>query len=245
MLDFLLSPFAQDHAYHAFADGRTLLGIPNFWNVLSNLPFLIVGTWGLRFLVGNSSVVAPLRSAWAMFFIGILVTTFGSGYYHLSPDTPSLGWDRIAMTIGFMSLFALVIGEYVSVNWARRLLVPLLLLGVASVYYWLQTEAQGTGDLRPYALVQFLPILLIPPIMFLRRGQSDLGPYLAAMIVFYVAAKVFEHYDARVFAAGEFMGGHALKHALAALAPASLLLGLHRRLDNRLSGVSSSRMQAL
>ena len=102
MLDFLLSPFAQDHAYHAFADGRTLLGIPNFWNVMSNLPFLLVGTWGLRFLVRHSGVVAPLRNAWVVFFIGILVTTFGSGYYHLSPDTPSLGWDRLAMTVGFI-----------------------------------------------------------------------------------------------------------------------------------------------
>jgi len=245
MLDFLLSPFAQDHAYHAFADDRTMMGIPNFWNVMSNLPFLIVGAWGLTFLQRNSSVVAPLRTAWAVFFIGILVTTFGSGYYHLSPDTPSLGWDRLTMTIGFMSLFALVIGEYVSVNWARRLLVPLVLLGAASVYYWLQTEAQGTGDLRPYALVQFLPMLLIPLIMWLRRGQSDLGPYLGAMIAFYVAAKIFEHYDGSVFAAGEFMGGHALKHALAALAPASLLLGLHRRLNSRQSGGSSSRIGAL
>lgn len=233
MLEFLLSPFAQDHAYHAFADGRTLLGIPNFWNVMSNLPFLIVGTWGLAFLARNPVVVAPLRRAWTVFFVGILVTTFGSVYYHLSPDNPSLGWDRLAMTIGFMSLFALVIGEYVSVSWASRLLVPLLLLGAGSVYYWLQTEAQGAGDLRPYALVQFLPMLIIPLVMLLRRGHSDLGPFLGGLIAFYVAAKIFEYYDASVFAVGGFMGGHALKHTLAALAPASLLLGLHRRRDGR------------
>lgn len=233
MLDFLLSPFAQDHAYHAFADDRTLLGIPNFWNVVSNLPFLLVGVSGLRFLVRNSDVVAPLRNAWLMFFIGILLTTFGSGYYHLSPDNPSLGWDRIAMAIAFMSLFALVIGEYISVRWAHRLLIPLLLLGMASVLYWLHTETLGNGDLRPYALVQFLPMLLIPLIMFVHRGRSDLGPYLVAMIVFYVVAKIFEHFDVSVYAAGELTGGHALKHALAALAPASLLLGLHRRLARR------------
>jgi len=229
MLDFLLSPFAQDHAYHAFADDRTLLGIPNFWNVVSNLPFLIVGVSGFRFLVRHSDLVTPLRTAWVMFFVGILLTTLGSGYYHLSPDNPSLGWDRLAMTIAFMSLFAVVVGEYISVNWAHRLLIPLLLLGMASVLYWLHTETLGSGDLRPYALVQFLPVLLIPLIMYRHRGQSDLGPYLGAMIAFYVAAKVFEHYDASVFAAGEIMGGHALKHALAALASASLLLGLHRR----------------
>ena len=235
MLDFILSPFAQDHAYHAFADTRTLLGVPNFWNVASNLPFLVVGAWGLSFVSRNPRVVVPLRYSWVVFFIGILATTFGSAWYHLSPDNPSLGWDRLAMTIGFMSLFALVIGEYVSVSWAHRLLAPLVLLGAASVYYWLATESQGAGDLRPYALVQFLPLLLIPVIMYRHRARSDLGRYLVGVIVLYAAAKVFEYYDARVYAVGQFMGGHAIKHVLAALAPACLLLGLQRRLARRQS----------
>jgi len=119
------------------------------------------------------------------------------------------------------------------VAWAHRLLVPLVMLGAASVYYWLLTEAWGAGDLRPYALVQFLPLLLIPIIILRRRERSDLGRYLVGMIALYGAAKVFENYDASVFAAGEIMGGHAIKHVLAALAPASLLIGLRRRLDER------------
>ena len=235
MLDFILSPFAQDHAYHAFADDRTLLGIPNFWNVISNLPFLVIGASGLGFIARHPGIVAPLRYNWIVFFIGILVTTFGSGYYHLSLDNASLGWDRLAMTIGFMSLFALVIGEYISVSWAHRLLGPLVLLGAASVYYWLRTEAYGAGDLRPYALVQFLPLLLIPIIMLRHRERSDLGPYLAGMIALYVAAKICEYYDADVFAASGLTGGHAVKHVLAALAPACLLVGLQRRLDDRIA----------
>lgn len=229
MMDLLLSPFAQDHAYHAFADTRALLGIPNFWNVCSNLPFLVVGVWGLRFVARNAACVTPLRIVWAMFFSGVLATAFGSAYYHLSPDNASLGWDRLAMTIGIMSLFALVIGEYISAAWARRLLLPFLLLGAASVYYWLHTEALGEGDLRPYALVQFLPMLLIPLIMLSRRGHCDLGPYLAGLIALYVAAKILENYDTSVYSAGEIMGGHALKHLFAAAAAASLLLGLLRR----------------
>ena len=32
----LLPPIAQDPSYHQFADQRTLLGISNFWNVVSN-----------------------------------------------------------------------------------------------------------------------------------------------------------------------------------------------------------------
>lgn len=231
MFEVLLTPFAQDPAYHLFADDRTLLSIPNFWNVASNLPLLIVGALGLMFLTRHGPVVAPLRGAWAVFFIGILATSFSSGYYHLNPDNATLAWDRLTMTAGFMGLFALVVGEYVSMRWANRLLVPLLILGAGSVFYWLQTEARGNGDLRLYAIVQFLPMLLIPLIVLLRRGRSDLGPYFGGMIVFYAAAKGCEHYDASLFAAGEIVSGHTLKHVLAALAAAIILSGLYRRLN--------------
>ena len=43
----LLPPIAQSQNYHDFADQRTILGIPHFWNVVSNLPFIAVGTAGL------------------------------------------------------------------------------------------------------------------------------------------------------------------------------------------------------
>jgi len=227
--EIVLNPFAQDLAYHAFADNRRLLGIPNFWNVTTNLPLLVAGAWGLAFVAKNPGAGAPLRAIWAAFFLGLLLTAIGSSYYHLDPDNASLGWDRLAMTIGFMSLFALVIGEYLSAEWANRLLIPLLLVGAGSVYYWLRTETQGVGDLRPFGLVQFLPMLLVPLIMILRRERSDMGAYLVGMMVFYAAAKIVEYYDAPIYAAGELVSGHSLKHVLAALAGASLLLGLQRR----------------
>lgn len=229
LLEELLRPLAQDPAYHAFADGRSMLGIPNFWNVVSSLPFLVIGIWGLVFLARHPGTAARLHAAWTVFFVGIVVTAFGSGYYHLAPDNASLGWDRLAMVVAFTGLLALAVGEYLSPSWANRLLVPLLLLGLGSVGYWLDSEARGAGDLRPYAFIQFLPMLLVPALVLLRRGRSDLGPYFGLLIVFYAAAKIFEFYDASVFAAGGLMSGHAIKHVLAALGATSLLLGLGRR----------------
>ena len=41
-------------SYHVFADQRTLFGIPNALNVLSNIPFLLVGMWGVLWLIGRS-----------------------------------------------------------------------------------------------------------------------------------------------------------------------------------------------
>ena len=228
--DLLSSPIAQDPNYHLFADHRTLLAIPNFWNVMSNLPFLIVGTLGFR--ASLQMTEDPLRSAWLVFFAGIFLTAFGSGYYHLAPDNDTLAWDRLTMTIGFMSFVAIVIGEYLSVAWGKRLLVPLLVAGAASVFYWTHTESLGAGDLRPYALVQFLPMLLIPVIVIARRSRSDLSLYIAWMIAFYVAAKIPEHFDGEIYAAGNLLSGHSIKHVLAALAPACLLVGLMKRRNN-------------
>ena len=133
------------------------------------------------------------------------------------------------MTIGFMSLVAIIVAEYTSSSLGKRLLLPLLAIGLASVWYWSYTEALGRGDLRLYAAVQFVPILLVPMIIILYRTKSDLGPYLWWMIAFYVAAKLTEYYDAEIYTAGSLISGHTLKHLIAALAPASLLYGLTQR----------------
>ncbi len=224
----LADPVAQDPAYHLFADRRSLFGIPNFLDVVSNLPFALVGAAGLYF-VSRGTSDASNSTAWRVFFIGVFLTAFGSGYYHLAPDNDTLVWDRLPMTIAFMGFVAIIIGEYLSERLAKTLLLPLLVAGAASVFYWAHTEALGRGDLRAYALVQFLPMLLIPLVIVLYRGRSDLGPYVGWMVFFYIAAKLLEFFDTAIFAAGDIVSGHSLKHVFAAMAPASLLYGLRQR----------------
>ncbi|NIA27228.1 MAG: alkaline phytoceramidase [Desulfobulbaceae bacterium] len=227
----LTSPIPQDPNYHLFADGRTLFAVPNYCNVLSNLPFLFVGLWGLSTVNKYSrGVYAPeLAPAYRVFFVGILLTAFGSGYYHVAPSNESLLFDRLPMTIGFAGLFSIVTGEFVSIRIGRRLLRPLLVIGVASVAYWAVTESYGVGDLRPYAFVQFLPMLLIPIILSVYRSASDATRYFWMMIAFYVLAKICEQFDAEIFALGEVVSGHTLKHLFASLTPATLLYMLTRR----------------
>jgi hypothetical protein len=225
----LIPPIPQDPGYHLFADTRTLFGIPNAWNVLSNLPFLIVGLWGLD-LTRRHRICAPaLAPAYVVFFFGILLTAFGSGYYHLDPNNESLLPDRLPMTIGFAGLFSIVIGEFISVNTGRRLVLPMLVAGMASVIYWGITEANGAGDLRPYALVQFLPMLLIIIVLVAYRRASALTPYFWLMMLCYVLAKIAEQFDTAIFAAGEFVSGHTLKHLFASATPAVLLYALGKR----------------
>jgi len=166
-----------------------------------------------------------------VFFFGIALTAFGSGWFHLEPNNDTLVWDRLPMTIGFMSLVSIIVSEYFSPTLGRKFLVPALLAGAASVVYWAYSESLGAGDLRPYAIVQFLPMLLIPLVIFLYRTRSDLGQYVWWMIGFYVAAKVAEQLDDQL----------TLKHLLASLAPASLVFGLIRRRGRRSDNIGLSR----
>ncbi len=225
-----LDPIPQDPNYHGFADKRGLAGVPNFLDVVSNLPFLIVALFGWRALSrATDPRVIEAKTAWSVFFLGIALTAFGSAYYHWEPNNTTLIWDRLPMTIGFMSLISIVIGEYFSAALGRKSLLPLLVFGVASVAYWAVTESQMSGDLRPYAIVQFLPMLLIPLTIVLYRERSDLGYYIAWMIAFYVLAKVAEHFDYGVYSAGHLASGHTIKHLIAAVAPAVFVIALQRR----------------
>jgi len=227
------SPYPQDPAYHLFADTRTLFAIDNFWNVTSNLPFLVVGSWGLAYIGrhGTDACLHGLQLSYMVFFGGILLTAFGSSYYHLAPANDPLIWDRLPMTIGFAGLFAIIVGEFVSVRAARRMLIPLLLIGYASVEYWAFTESRGVGDLRPYAVVQFFPMALILFFLLTRKPVVGDARYYWIMLLFYVLAKVFEQLDTAIYSAGELLSGHSIKHLFAALTPATLLYALYRRGD--------------
>jgi hypothetical protein len=228
---FLSPPIAQDPRYYSFADGQTLLGIPNFWNVATNLPFLLVGFMGLRFLSGPTAggVPEPMWPVYTAFFAGSILIGFGSSYFHLHPDIDTLLWDRLPMTVSFMAFVCAVIAETVSVDLGRRLFWPLLAAGLLSVLYWYATESMGRGDLRPYALVQFLPMLLLPLLLFLSpSGHSGRGGFWA-VLGFYAAAKVAELLDGWLYEMMRGFSGHSLKHLLAAAGVYSFLAAIERR----------------
>src|SRR5262245_46012992 len=94
-----LPPLAQDPAIHQCADQRTLHDIPHFWNVVSNLPFAVIGLagcwWILRAGPRSPAFEEPHeRFAYLVFFAGEFLTCFGSGYYHSGPTNATLVWDR-------------------------------------------------------------------------------------------------------------------------------------------------------
>lgn len=233
VLALLLPRIAQPEAYHAFADQRTLFGIPNFWNVVSNGAFIPVGLAALwvMFRDPQPRFHAPFeRWAYIVAFAGTLLVGLGSGYYHLHPDNRTLFWDRLPMTLVFMALLSAVIAERIHAKGGALLLMPFLLLGILSAEVWRRGELTGVGDLRFYLLVQFYPMLAIPLMMALFPASYTRTRDMAWLVLWYAAAKALEQWDAAVFrATGGCMSGHALKHVAAALAVGALVVMVARR----------------
>src|SRR5215831_21396890 len=150
----LLPPITQNQNYHDFADQRTILGIPHFWNVVSNLPFIAVGAVGLR-QSGRDPTIAVL-------FLGVLMTGFGSAYYHLDPNDRTLFWDRVPLAVTFMAILAFAIEERLDAKAGAVLLWPLIAVAVLSLLLW-----RWTGDLRLYGWVQFFPCIALPVLFLL------------------------------------------------------------------------------
>jgi hypothetical protein len=222
---FLLPPVRQPPAYHDFADARTLAGIPNCLNVLSNAPFLLAGLMGLWSLARRDRFVdSRERAPYALFFLAACFTGLGSSCYHWSPRDATLLWDRLPMTLAFTSLLAAMISERISVTAGTRLLWPLVAAGAASVWWW-----QWTGNLAPYMAAQYFSIVLIALLLLLFPPSYTRGGDLLVATGIYLLAKVAEMLDRRIYTLTGWISGHTLKHLIAALAVFWVLRMLRKR----------------
>lgn len=238
--------FAQPQSFHHFADTRAWLGVPNFMDVVTNAPFAVAAALGLANLrrrvrrerasvAGAAIRLMPIdRACLGAVFVGIGLTSLGSAYYHLAPDNDRLFWDRLPMLLTFLSLLTTLVAERVSPKTAARILAPLLILGAASLTYWRQTENAGSGDLRPYfllegaTLVSVLLIVVLYPSRYLPTRMLLLG------LGCYAGAIVFEQLDRAVWSLWNMTGievvsGHTIKHLCAAAGALVLALTIAGR----------------
>ena len=225
-----LAPIPQDLRYHVLADTRVMFGIPSFMNVISNLPFLLVGVAGMTECLrrrGNGA-----SRAWLAFFAGTTLAAFGSAYYHLAPDNTRLAWDRLPMTIAFMGLLAALVSEHLHERLEWPVLLSGIAVGIASIAWWVHAD-----DLRLYAWVQFGPLLALVLILATFPPRFTHRAYLGWGLAFYMLAKVAERFDAAIYAlTGAALSGHTLKHLIAAIAPLCLYLMVRRRVPLAQSG---------
>jgi len=218
-----MAPIPQDPAYHAFADQRTLLGVPNFSDVASSVPLSLVGAMGLWTCLARR--LRGMSAGWLVFFAGITLVGAGSTYYHWAPDNDTLVWDRLPITLAYTGFFVALVSEWISPRLAAILFLPAVLAGLGSVIYWHYYD-----DLRLYAWIQLLPLATLPLVIISFRPHYSHRGYLLAALALFVLARISEVYDREIFAlTGHFLSGHTLKHVHAALAVCALLIMLNAR----------------
>lgn len=227
---FFLKPIFQDISFHQFADSRKFFSIENFWNVVSNLFFLVIGVAGVQQLRLNKLILAKeIKAAYYIFFIAVMLVAVGSAWYHYHPGNDTLVWDRLPMTMAFMSLLSIALVEFVSVTVGRIGLIPFLLAGIGSIAWWQYGELHHHGDLRPYALVQFLPIILLTLLFLFGEPVFNRWGYIA-LFVCYLLAKLAEHFDLAIYnLTSGLIAGHLIKHIITAVGLWLFLLYLQKR----------------
>jgi len=217
----LYGPIVTPPRYLVLADQQTWLGVPNAWNVLSNLVFIFVGAYALRNLHQNRILFNNPKEKlfYVIFFISVFFVGFLSGYYHWAPSNFPLMWDRLPIAIATMTFVSAIIGERINLPFARFMLWPLLILAAFSVVYWYLTIEQGREDLRLYTFILvFVPIILVPLILLMFKSPYTQVKYLWLALITFLLARIFEGFDLATYHfTGHIISGHTLKHLLLGL----------------------------
>jgi len=231
LVAMLVHPIAQPLEYHDFADVRTFFGVPRFFDVASNLGFLAAGAAGLVIIARRPEAFESPAERWpyATFFVGLILTAFGSAYYHLAPDNSRLVWDRLPIMVSLAGLLAGQIADRRSARAGVALLVPALIVGAGTVLYWDATERAGQGNLVPYAIAQVYAMSICLVLAATGPSRYTRANDIWWVFGWYVVAKIAEALDEQVFAIGQIVSGHTVKHLTAAISGFVICAMLARR----------------
>lgn len=211
--------------YHEFADQRDWLGLPCALDVLSNIPFALLGAWGLLMLHRDKIAArGTAKHALAtLFFGGLVLTATCSTWYHLQPNDVRLVADRLGIVVAFTGLLGMAVSDRIS-NRAGLVVACLsVLAGPVAVYLWVLG-----GNLLPWSAFQLGGMVLVLILAFCKPVEAAWNLPLLAVVGWYTLAKFLELGDGIVYwASGELVSGHTLKHLAAAMAALPILSLMH------------------
>jgi hypothetical protein len=220
-----LNAHGHTHLYahgHPFVDARTLWGIANAMDVLSNLAFLPLGLWGLHALYRAPAAHTATRQSATVFFVGLILTCFASSYYHLAPSPWGLAIDRAGMAVAFAGVLGLVSAERVSLRAAPWVWGVVLAVAMPSIML-----NYATGIIAPWAVVQFGGMAVVLWAARQAPVAGGLGIRWGVLVAIYVVAKLCELGDEAVFHATQgIVSGHSLKHLAASAAALPVIAAL-------------------
>jgi hypothetical protein len=204
-------------AAHAYADARAWGGLPNAANVLASLPLLAAAVWGF-FATRASRWSHEVRRPWTAFHLCAGAAATVAAVYHAAPGDASFVLAHALTAAGFVFLGQGVLAERVHPGFgSTRALVGAGLLVVLACAVVLAGAASGQGiDMRPFMLLEVLPVLLIPAGALWLPGAHTRASDWVIMLVGYGVAKAFDAADAVVLSVTGWISGHGLMHLILA-----------------------------
>ena len=220
----IFGPFvAQPGHLHRFADQRSWWGIACSMDVLSNLPFALLGLMGLGCLVLHKRQI-PLsqRGLAAVFLVGLVVTAGASSWYHWQADDAGLVIDRLGMVLAFAGLLGLAAADRISARAGLALGLAVLVLGPLGVAVWF-----ASGNVLAWAALQFGGMALVLWLACVKPVPGALAVRWGWVIMIYVTAKICEQADEAVYAlSSHVISGHSIKHVVASFAACPVIAAI-------------------
>jgi hypothetical protein len=208
---------------HLYADLSAWAGIPNAFNVLSCLPLVGTGLWGLV-AVWRSDWPASMRMPWLGFFGLVAVHSMAAGVYHLWPGDGSHAVAHVLAAGAFVMLLLGFLAERVDARYGglQSLAIGAALAVLAGIWWFGGEWSIGRGDMRALVFLETVPVLLIPAGAQRLKGRFTSSGDWLAMLYLYVAARGAGLADAAIFQTTGWLGGHTLMHLLLAALAARL-----------------------
>lgn len=208
--------FHLSEHYHDFVDERKFLGIPRFFDTVSNFGFFLVGFLFIKEIFLKDEKDKNL--IWIA--IGTILVCFGSGYYHLMPEDSRLLWDRLPISIVFAGIlsYSLHANELIKVSWKKSFDIGYLVFSIMSVLIWYIGSLENKSWLSAYVFVQFGGMIILIYVSLIGKNK-EFNQKIFAVLIWYVVAKICEHFDSTIYQWTEQMiSGHTLKHIFSAIA---------------------------
>lgn len=211
----------------AFTDAHSA-SLATSANIATSIPFLVIGVFALRKLCADwrrldRAPDLPLLT----FAFSLVLVGAGSAFYHWSPSTYHLLWDRLPIALCLAALVCAMANVYAGSRVGTFMLAPAILVAVLSVLYWYGSWTHGHEDLRPYAAVQLCATLWAGAVAFRRPTRlADMRGLRWAMAA-YASGRILELFQQRIYDQLGMDLGHPLKHLLVAIAAFLVIRSLY------------------
>jgi hypothetical protein len=95
--------------------------------------------------------------------------------------------------------------------------------------YWRATERAGDGNVIPYGILQGYSVIILLLLAVLLPSRYTRARDIYWVFGWYLIAKILEAVDAQIFALGNLVSGHTIKHLAAGAAGLVVCFMLARR----------------